>query len=88
MKITKEAPERLQVWFWDESGFSLRVIRRKTWVRKGRRKNVTGQRRRGRVNIMGGSAQVVFGGEVVVGTLLDEAVRGLVAEGAGGGVLS
>jgi transposase len=47
-------PERLQVWFWDESGFSLRVIRRKTWVRKGNRKNVTGQRRRGRVNIMGG----------------------------------
>lgn len=54
LKITKEAPERLQVWFWDESGFSLRVIRRKTWGRKGRRKNVTGQRRRGRVNIMGG----------------------------------
>jgi transposase len=54
LKITKEAPERLQVWFWDESGFSLRVIRRKTWGRKGRRKSVTGQRRRGRVNIMGG----------------------------------
>ncbi len=54
LKITKEAPERLQVWFWDESGFSLRVIRRKTWGKKGRRKKVTGQRRRGRVNIMGG----------------------------------
>jgi transposase len=53
-KITKENPERLQVWFWDESGFSLRVIRRKTWGRKGHRKKVTGQRRRGRVNIMGG----------------------------------
>jgi transposase len=25
LKITKEMPERLQVWFWDESGFSLRV---------------------------------------------------------------
>lgn len=54
LRITKETPERLQVWFWDESGFSLRVIRRKTWGRKGRRKKVTGQRRRGRVNIMGG----------------------------------
>jgi transposase len=30
------------------------VIRRKTWGRKGSRKKVTGQRRRGRVNIMGG----------------------------------
>jgi transposase len=54
LKITKSNPERLQVWFWDESGFSLRVIRRKTWGRKGHRKKVTGQRRRGRVNIMGG----------------------------------
>lgn len=54
LRITKLSPERLQVWFWDESGFSLRVIRRKTWGRKGRRKKVPGQRRRGRVNIMGG----------------------------------
>lgn len=54
LRITKESPELLQVWFWDESGFSLRVIRRKSWGRKGRRKKVTGQRRRGRVNIMGG----------------------------------
>ncbi|MGB3638028.1 MAG: IS630 family transposase [Rivularia sp. (in: cyanobacteria)] len=54
LRITKESPEHLQVWFWDESGFSLRVIRRKTWGKKGRRKKVTGQRRRGRVNIMGG----------------------------------
>jgi transposase len=54
LRITKENPERLQVWFWDESGFSLRVIRRKNWGKKGRRKKVTGQRRRGRVNIMGG----------------------------------
>lgn len=38
LKITKETPERLQVWFWDESGFSLRVIRRKTWGKKGNRK--------------------------------------------------
>jgi transposase len=54
LKITKESPNLLQVWFWDESGFSLRVIRRKTWGRKGHRKKVTGQRRKGRVNIMGG----------------------------------
>jgi hypothetical protein len=30
------------------------VIRRKTWGKKGRRKKITGQRRRGRVNLMGG----------------------------------
>jgi transposase len=69
LRITKTTPERLQVWFWaahfrrgnlaetaaaDESGFSLRVIRRKTWGRKGYRKKVTGQRRRGKLNIMGG----------------------------------
>lgn len=48
------APEFLQVWFWDETGFSLRVIRRKCWTRRGRRQEVTGQRRRGRVNVMGG----------------------------------
>src|SRR6476469_6558370 len=52
--ITKQTPELLQVWFWDESGFSLRVIRRKTWGKKGHRKKITGQRRRGRVNLMGG----------------------------------
>ncbi len=54
LRITKETPERLQVWFWDESGFSLRVIRRKNWGKKGTRKKVAGQRRKGRVNIMGG----------------------------------
>jgi transposase len=42
------------VWFWDECGFSLRVIRRQCWTKKGKRKKVKGQRRRGRVNIMGG----------------------------------
>ena len=31
-----------------------RVIRRKNWGKKGSRKKITGQRRRGRVNIMGG----------------------------------
>ena len=46
--IEKENPERLQVWFWDESGFSLRVIRRKTWGKKGNRKKVRGDRRKGR----------------------------------------
>jgi transposase len=54
LRITLISPNLLQVWFWDESGFSLRVIRRKTWGRKGQRKKVTGQRRKGRVNIMGG----------------------------------
>ena len=38
LRITKETPELLQVWFWDESGFSLRVIRRKSWGKKGTRK--------------------------------------------------
>lgn len=28
IKISKENPELVQIWFWDESGFSLRVIRR------------------------------------------------------------
>ena len=54
MKIAKEKPNRLQIWFWDECGFSLRVIRRRSWTRKGKRKKVKGQRRRGRVNMMGG----------------------------------
>lgn len=54
LKISKERPEHLQVWFWDESGFSLRVIRRKNWGKKGTRTKVLGQRRQGRVNIMGG----------------------------------
>jgi transposase len=49
-----QAPERLQVWFWDESGFSLRTIRRKQWGKRGQRKSVSGKRRRGRVNVMGG----------------------------------
>ena len=49
LAINKENPECLQVWFWDETGFSLRVIRRKTWGEKGKRKKITGQRRRGRV---------------------------------------
>jgi transposase len=54
LEITKKSPERLQVWFWDESGFSLKVIRRKTWCKKGTRKKVRGDRRKGRVNVMGG----------------------------------
>lgn len=53
LKIEKESPERLQVWFWDESGFSLRVIRRKDWCKKGKRKRIRGDRRKGRVNVMG-----------------------------------
>ena len=54
LRIAKEEPDKLQVWFWDESGFSLRVIRRKNWGKKGKRKKVTGQRRSGRVNAIGG----------------------------------
>lgn len=53
LKISKEKPKLLQVWFWDESGFSLRVLRRKLWGKKGTRKKITGQRRKGRVNVMG-----------------------------------
>lgn len=30
------------------------MLRRKCWTRRGRRQEVTGQRRRGRVNVMGG----------------------------------
>lgn len=54
MRIAKSKPNHLQIWFWDECGFSLRVIRRRTWTGKGKRKKVQGQRRRGRVNMMGG----------------------------------
>ena len=50
LKIAKEEPNKLQVWFWDESGFSLRVIRRKTWGKKSQRKKVSGQRRSGIVS--------------------------------------
>jgi transposase len=54
LKITIKSPDKLQVWFWDESGFSLRVIRRKNWSKKGTRKKVKGLRRKGRINVMGG----------------------------------
>jgi transposase len=54
LKLTKEKPESIQVWFWDESGFSLKVIRRKTWTRKGSRKKVSGRRRKGSFSVMGG----------------------------------
>ena len=54
IRITKKTPEKLQLWFWDESGFSLRVTRRKNWSKKGTRKKVRGDRRNGRVNVMGG----------------------------------
>lgn len=54
LELAKIKPEQLQIWFWDESGFSLRVLRRKSWGKKGKRKKITGQRRRGRVNVMGG----------------------------------
>jgi transposase len=54
LQAGKVAPEFFQVWFWDETGFSLRVLRRKCWTRRGRRQKITGQRSRGRVNVMGG----------------------------------
>ncbi|MHC5674469.1 IS630 family transposase [Nostoc sp.] len=54
LEASKASPEKLQVWFWDESGFSMRVIRRKSWGKKGRIKKVTGKRSRGKVNVMGG----------------------------------
>ena len=53
LAVARDYPELLQVWFWDESGFSLHVIRRKNWGKKGQRKNIAGQRRRGRLNVMG-----------------------------------
>jgi len=52
--MAKQNPNLFQIWFWDESGFSLRVLRRKTWGKKGNRKKVTGKRSKGRVNVMGG----------------------------------
>jgi transposase len=54
LQIEKELPKRLQVWLWDESGFSLRVIRRKNWCKKGSRTKKRGDRRKGRINVMGG----------------------------------
>lgn len=54
MKAGQVAAEIFQVWFWDEAGFSLRVLRRKCWTHRGHRRKVTGQRSRGRVNVMGG----------------------------------
>ncbi len=53
LKIEKETPKRLQVWCWDESGFSLRIIRRKNWCKKGTRRKLRGDRRKGRINVMG-----------------------------------
>lgn len=53
LRIEKENPNCLQVWFWDESGFSLRVIRRKNWCKKGSRNKLRGDRRKGRINVMG-----------------------------------
>lgn len=54
LERSKALPELYQVWFWDESGFSLRVIRRKQWGKKGKRKKLSGKRSKGRVNLMGG----------------------------------
>ena len=54
LRRAKESPALLQVWFWDESGFSLRVIRRKNWCKKGTRSKKRGERRKGRINVMGG----------------------------------
>jgi hypothetical protein len=59
-KLVREKPESIQIWFWDESGFSLRVIRRKQWTKKGKQKKVRGDRRKGRVNVMGGVRYSIF----------------------------
>jgi transposase len=53
LAVARDYPELLQVWFWDESGFGLQVIRRKNWGKKGQRRKIAGQRRRGRINVMG-----------------------------------
>ena len=36
-----------------ESGFSLRVLKRKVWSQKGSRKKIAGHKRKDRVNVMG-----------------------------------
>ena len=54
LRIEKENPKLLQVWFWDESGVSLRVIKRKNWCKKGVQRQVRGDRRKGNINVMGG----------------------------------
>ena len=54
LRITKETQSFYRYGKGRESGFSLRVIRRNSWGKKGTRKKITGQRKRGRVNIMGG----------------------------------
>ena len=54
LRIAKESPALLQVWFWEECGFSFRVIRRKNWCKKGTRSKKRGERRKGRINVMGG----------------------------------
>lgn len=54
LKAGKIAPELFQLWFWDKTGFSLRVLRRKCWTRRGCRVKVSGQRSGGRVIVMGG----------------------------------
>ena len=56
LALARENPNHLQVWFWDESGFSLRVIRRKTWGKKGQRQKVSGQRRQRTSKCYGRSA--------------------------------
>ena len=72
LSIARVQPEHLQVWFWkevlrgklppqtlrDESGFSLRVIRRQNWGKRGGRKNLTGQRRRRLCKCHGGNSRV------------------------------
>jgi hypothetical protein len=52
--LSPPPPEGLQVGFWDESGFSLRVTLRKSGCKKNSRKNVRKYRIKGRVNLMGG----------------------------------
>lgn len=53
LAAAEEHYKLLQVWFWDECSYSLKVIRRKQWARRGKPKKVSGQRGRGNVNVMG-----------------------------------
>ena len=53
-ELIKQTPDSVQIWFWDESGFSTRVIRRKCWGKKGQRKKLSGKRGQGRIGVMGG----------------------------------
>jgi len=43
LEFAKDKPDSMQIWV-GQTGFSLRVIRRKNWGKKGKRKKITEQR--------------------------------------------